>query len=101
MKPMRSCIAAAMSLILYSCGPPSEAEEAVSKAELEEKIATVINLSGNLCAKVIFVGPVISSGEYQVNCEEYRDPKLSKSKNNMTVYMVNPNTYAVRFMGRG
>jgi hypothetical protein len=98
----RICIAAAVSLILLSCGgPPSAEEKAQAKAGLEERIATVINLSGNLCAKVDFIGPVVSTGEYQVNCEEYRNPKLSKTKNNIVVYMVNPDTNSVRYMGRG
>jgi hypothetical protein len=90
-------------LFLFSCSPPSEAEQTAAKVELHERIATVINLSGHLCAKVIFVGPLISSGEYQgeyqVNCDEFRDPSMSSTEHNIAVYMVNPETYTVRPMG--
>lgn len=102
----RFFVTSSASLILLSCGSaPSAEEEAAAKSQLEERIATVINLSGNLCARVTFVSPLIGygeyKGEYQVNCDEYRNPKLSKNKNNTAVYMVNPDSYAVRFMGRG
>lgn len=49
--------------------PPIQKED-MSK---EEMMGTFINLSGNLCAKVVYVSPELSSGERQVNCEEYRD----------------------------
>jgi hypothetical protein len=64
-------------------------------------MATLINLKGHLCAKVILVSPQLSSGEYQVNCEEYRSPSKSGTKNNMVVYLVNLERGTVRLMGRG
>jgi hypothetical protein len=88
-------------LLLVTCNaekpsPPTAQETRAS----EETIATAINLSGNLCAKVTLVTPTLSSGERQVNCEEYRDPRKSGTKNNMVVYMVNPERGTVRLMGR-
>ena len=67
----------------------------------EEMMATLINLRGNLCAKVILISPEISPGEHQVNCEEYRDARKSGTKNNMVVYMVNLERGTVRLVGRG
>lgn len=64
-------------------------------------MATLINLRGHLCAKVVFVSPELETGERQVNCEEYRDPMKAKTKHNLAMYMVNMHSGAVRFMGRG
>ncbi len=73
-----------------------------SKEEMskEEMMATIINLSGNLCSKVIYVSPELSNGERQVNCEEYRDPSKSATKQNMVVYIVDMERNSVRMMGR-
>lgn len=77
--------------------PPVDQKEEMSK---EEMMGMFINLSGNLCAKVVYVSPELSSGERQVNCEEYRDPSKSGTKQNMVVYMVNIDAQTVRLMGR-
>ena len=64
----------------------------------------MINLNGHLCDKVVYVGPVLSTGEYQgeyqVNCREYGDPKKAGTKHNVAVYMVDPDQKTVRLMGR-
>ena len=92
----------ALFLLLMTCDsgkvptPPS-AEQLHAR---DETIATAINLSGNLCAKVTLVGPRVSSGEYQVNCEEYRDLRKARTKNNTVIYMVDPDRGTVRLMGR-
>ena len=92
-------------LSLASCNSrptPQDIEDVkASEVEREEAMATLINLRGYLCAKVIFVGPEVGTGERQVNCNEYRDPKKAKTKNNMVVYMVDLQSGAVRLMGRG
>lgn len=96
------------AILMASCGDGSQLSDDYAEQEdaaLKERIATVINLNGNLCAEVVWVGPVISSGEYageyQVNCEEFRDASKSDHENNMVVYMVNPDTKNVRLMGGG
>lgn len=91
--------------MLSRCGSddstPSEEMTDTSQDETrKEMMATFINLSGNLCAKVVYVSPELSSGERQVNCEEYRDPSKSGTKQNMVVYMVNIDAQTVRLMGR-
>lgn len=95
----RQIILFTLGSMLVSCGGGGGSEPSFAEKEqtaLNERIATVINLNGHLCAEVVWVGPVISSGEfagsYQVNCEEYRDANKSESKSNMVVYMVNPET---------
>ena len=45
----------------------------ISKDEAGEAIATVINLNGLLCARVLNVAPLQVSGDvYEVTCTEYR-----------------------------
>ncbi|MXP15822.1 hypothetical protein GRI44_13795 [Altererythrobacter confluentis] len=40
---------------------------------LNEQIATMINLNGHLCAKVVRVSPLVIGGNrYEVTCIEYR-----------------------------
>ncbi len=90
---------------LISCNETSKIEqvaaENAAKAEREEMMATLINLRGYLCARVIFVSPELSSGERQVNCEEYRDKAKARTKNNMAVYMVNLTNGEVKFVRKG
>lgn len=64
-------------------------------------MAALINLNGDLCARVIFVGPELDSGERQVNGDEYSNSKNAGTKNNMAVYMVNMRSGTVRRVGRG
>lgn len=87
-------------LMLTSCAPSPE-EIAKKKAERYEDIAAGLNLNGHLCAEVVFASPELSSGEIQVNCKEYRDPKKSKTKSNLAVYTINTTTGVVTFVGRG
>lgn len=95
-------ILGALFLLLVTCNSDrrSAPESARAKHEREEMIATAINLSGNLCAKVLLVSPRLSTGEHQVNCEEYRDPRKSGTKKNMVIYLVNPDEGTVKLMGR-
>lgn len=90
-------------LLLLTCNsqqasPPAPAQSTTIR---DEQIATAINLSGNLCAKVILISPELPSGEHQVNCEEFRDPANAGTRNNMVVYLVNPDGGTVKRMGRG
>lgn len=96
-----------IGIIRGSCGDSSEANkefEERADAASKERIATIINLDGHLCAQAVWVGPVISSGEYageyQVTCEEYRDPAKADTEHNLVVYMVNPDTNFATLMGR-
>src|SRR3546814_18025646 len=105
MKGFPVLVFATACLFVASCdGADKQAARKREKDELEERIATVINLNGHLCAEVVFVGPEISSGQYrgqyQVNCLEYRDPKKSGSKNNLVSYMVDPDINSVKLLGR-
>ncbi len=99
---MRAVIVWLTGAALVGCNlaPNPEADKAAQR-EREERIATLINLNGELCARVVFVSPQLSSGEYQVNCDEYREPQKAQTKNNLVVYMVNLDTGTVRRMGRG
>jgi hypothetical protein len=84
--------------------PPSPQDEKDAKAlqiEREKAMATLINLRGHLCAKVIFVGPEVDAGGRQVNCSEYRDPRKAKTKNNIAIYMVDLRSGNVKLMERG
>jgi flagellar basal body-associated protein FliL len=80
---------------------PEPASQQTAQPSKEEALATLINFNGKLCAKVILISPKLSSGEYQVNCEEYREAEKSGTKNNMVVYMVNLDRGTVRLVGRG
>lgn len=42
-------------------------------AEVDEQIATVININGFLCARVVSVRPLGEKDVYVVRCIEYRD----------------------------
>lgn len=100
-----SCSPLLLGLALVSCSPAADqTDQAAARAEANETIATAINLSGNLCAKVLLIGPTISAGEdegsYQVNCQEYPDGDKAQSPKNTVVYMVNPDTLAVKLVGR-
>ncbi len=44
----------------------------LSKAELKEAMAAIINLQGHLCAKVIDIASLKLRGTYEVSCIEYR-----------------------------
>lgn len=45
----------------------------ISKAALNEQIATVLNLNGLLCASVVGVRPLaVGANTYEVTCIEYR-----------------------------
>ncbi len=48
------------------------ASNAIS-AEIDEQIATVINVNGFLCARVISVRPLEMKNIYEVRCVEYRN----------------------------
>ena len=108
MRGNRAYYLAAICLSVASCGQRSaeqdKADLELQRTQLEERIATVINLNGHLCDKVVYVGPVLSTGEYQgeyqVNCREYGDPKKAGTKHNVAVYMVDPDQKTVRLMGR-
>jgi hypothetical protein len=91
------------ALIVSACQPSSNtaATDRENSKQRDEQIATLINLHGMLCARVIFVGPEVAPGEVQVNCDEYRDAAKSKTKNNIVTYMVNLNSNSVRLVGRG
>lgn len=96
-----------LAFAVSSCGDNSASNnefEERADAALKERIATVINLNGHLCAEAVWVGPVISSGEYageyQVTCEEHRDPAKAGTEHNLVVYMVNPDTNSATLMGR-
>jgi len=45
---------------------------AYTEQELKELIATMINLNGDLCAKVTEVHPLQQPNIYEVTCIEYR-----------------------------
>lgn len=45
---------------------------AASEAELKEKVATLINLNGHLCASVTDVRPLEIAGNFEITCVEYR-----------------------------
>lgn len=46
---------------------------ASNEAELKEKVATIINLNGYLCAKVLDIRPLeVRPNVYEVTCVEYR-----------------------------
>ena len=98
---MKAGLVAAM-IAVAGCSTTSDDTAAANafEAQREEAMATLINLRGQLCAKVIFVSPELASGERQVNCEEYRDSKKAKTKHNLVVYMVNLESGSVRFGGR-
>jgi hypothetical protein len=99
MKPTRDAVLLIAVSSLISCAPSPE-EIAKDRAERNEMMAKSINLHGYLCAEVLFVSPELSTGEFQVNCSEYRDPAKAQTKHNLVMYMVSP-TGAVTFMGRG
>lgn len=42
-------------------------------ADVDEQIATVINVNGFLCARVVSVRPLGEKDVYAVRCIEYRD----------------------------
>lgn len=66
----------------------------------EQAIATLINLNGELCAEVTFIGPDVGAGERQVNCKEYGDPRKAGTKHNVAIYWVNLDSGSVRLIGR-
>jgi hypothetical protein len=45
---------------------------AQSKEELKETTATILNLNGLLCAKVVEIRPLEMANQYEVTCIEYR-----------------------------
>jgi hypothetical protein len=45
---------------------------AATEEELKEVMAAMINLNGQLCAKVIEVRPLRIANQYEVTCIEYR-----------------------------
>lgn len=45
---------------------------AQSKDELKETTATILNLNGLLCAKVVEIRPLEMANQYEVTCIEYR-----------------------------
>lgn len=50
----------------------STTAQALSKEEVDEGLATLINLKGYLCAKVVNVRPLSQTNIYEVKCIEYR-----------------------------
>lgn len=79
----------------------NEAREAAAKErDRKEGLSTLINLSGNLCASI--EGEISrSDGITQVYCKEYRDPSKSKTKNNLIIYLINPQQGTIEIAGRG
>lgn len=77
---------------------PSQPPE--PEVSINERAATLINLSGHLCAKAVFISAKLGSGDQKVNCEEYRDARKSGTKNNMVIYMVNSEMATVKLVGR-
>lgn len=43
-----------------------------SKAEMDEVVATLLNIGGHLCARVVSVTPLRLKDTYEVTCIEYR-----------------------------
>jgi hypothetical protein len=41
-------------------------------AELKEMTATILNLGGHLCARVVEIRPLKLDGQFEVTCIEYR-----------------------------
>ena len=99
---MRTCLKAILLLTaLGGCDSSSTSvPDPAAQREFEEGIATLINLNGHLCARVDYISPQTSTGEYQVVCEEYRNPQKARTARNLIVYMVNMESGAARLMGR-
>ena len=64
---MKKFIAAALMVVLGS------GAYAQSEADLKEMSATIINLNGYLCARVISITPTSTSDVWRVSCVENRD----------------------------
>lgn len=47
-------------------------EPDISRSEMDEVIATMLNLGGHLCARVVSVTPLRLKDTYEVTCIEYR-----------------------------
>ena len=101
--PVRVCFILVMVLAACAgCDASSNVgTDPAAQQKLEEGVATLINLNGRLCARVVYMSPELSTGERQVNCEEYRDPQKARTRNNIIVYMVDLRSGTVRLMGRG
>jgi hypothetical protein len=51
----------------------------LSRAELNELVATGLNLNGHLCAQVVDMSPLKRQNTYEVSCIAYRGGKAKKS----------------------
>jgi len=81
-----------------SAPPPVRSQtEEVPK---EKAIAALINLNGELCAKVELIAPTTDPDEFSVYCQEYSDPRKSGTKKNIAVYMVNMSSGTARLLAR-
>ena len=59
-------------MLILCCGLLATSVNVFS-ADVDEQIATMINLNGFLCARVVSVRPLGEKDFYAVRCVEYRD----------------------------
>lgn len=57
----------------------SGVKEKLSGPEIEEMVATGLNLNGHLCAKITDICPLGVGGAYEVTCVAYRGGTATKS----------------------
>jgi hypothetical protein len=60
---------AATATFLFFLASPAFA---ATDAELKEMTATILNLNGHLCARVVEIRPLRIEGQFEVTCIEYR-----------------------------
>lgn len=69
---MRSILVLSFALLIVLQNSALAQVENMSKEELKEIMATMINLRGHLCATVTDIRPLRFGNQFEVTCIEYR-----------------------------